>query len=90
DIEGATRIGDTIYWTGSLGNNKDGEYKARLDSARRRRMVPGGAGWCAAALDGAGRRRMVRGGAGLGAAGPDWVGLRLTGGLTVAVRDRVA
>lgn len=28
DIEGATRIGDTIYWTGSLGNNKDGEYKA--------------------------------------------------------------
>ncbi|WUQ57271.1 hypothetical protein OG340_33875 [Streptomyces virginiae] len=28
DIEGATRIGNTIYWTGSLGNNKDGEYKA--------------------------------------------------------------
>ncbi|MEU9946708.1 hypothetical protein AB0I08_42290, partial [Streptomyces lavendulae] len=28
DIEGATRIGDTVYWTGSLGNNKDGEYKA--------------------------------------------------------------
>lgn len=28
DIEGATRVGDTIYWTGSLGNNKDGEYKA--------------------------------------------------------------
>ncbi|WP_443333498.1 hypothetical protein [Streptomyces sp. MJM1172] len=28
DIEGGTRIGDTIYWTGSLGNNKDGEYKA--------------------------------------------------------------
>ncbi|MFF1372996.1 hypothetical protein [Streptomyces virginiae] len=27
DIEGATRIGNTIYWTGSLGNNKDGEYK---------------------------------------------------------------
>lgn len=27
DIEGATRVGDTIYWTGSLGNNKDGEYK---------------------------------------------------------------
>ncbi|MEU9142975.1 hypothetical protein [Streptomyces sp. NPDC048349] len=28
DIEGATRIGDTVYWTGSLGNNKDGAYKA--------------------------------------------------------------
>ncbi|MEV0844639.1 DUF3616 domain-containing protein [Streptomyces sp. NPDC049954] len=28
DIEGGTRVGDTIYWTGSLGNNKDGEYKA--------------------------------------------------------------
>lgn len=27
DIEGATRVGDTIYWTGSLGNNKDGVYK---------------------------------------------------------------
>ncbi|MET7679642.1 hypothetical protein [Streptomyces sp. NPDC005423] len=28
DIEGAARVGSTIYWTGSLGNNKDGEYKA--------------------------------------------------------------
>ncbi|WP_107048464.1 hypothetical protein [Streptomyces sp. NRRL S-87] len=28
DIEGAARVGDTIYWTGSLGNNKDGEYRA--------------------------------------------------------------
>jgi hypothetical protein len=28
DIEAGTRVGDTIYWTGSLGNNKDGEYKA--------------------------------------------------------------
>ncbi|WP_438315303.1 hypothetical protein ACSHWO_25655 [Streptomyces sp. HUAS TT3] len=28
DIEGGTLVGDTIYWTGSLGNNKDGEYKA--------------------------------------------------------------
>ncbi|WP_374103413.1 hypothetical protein [Streptomyces sp. MK37H] len=27
DIEGAARVGDTIYWTGSLGNNKDGEPK---------------------------------------------------------------
>lgn len=28
DIEGAARVGNTIYWTGSLGNNKDGEYKS--------------------------------------------------------------
>jgi hypothetical protein len=28
DIEGGARVGNTIYWTGSLGNNKDGEYKA--------------------------------------------------------------
>ncbi|MFE6872116.1 hypothetical protein ACFVFS_36935 [Kitasatospora sp. NPDC057692] len=27
DIEGATRVGNTVYWTGSLGNNKDGEIK---------------------------------------------------------------
>ncbi|MFD4789173.1 DUF3616 domain-containing protein [Streptomyces sp. NPDC058459] len=27
DIEGAARVGNTVYWTGSLGNNKDGEYK---------------------------------------------------------------
>ncbi|WP_372511282.1 DUF3616 domain-containing protein [Streptomyces cylindrosporus] len=28
DIEAGTLVGSTIYWTGSLGNNKDGEYKA--------------------------------------------------------------
>ncbi|MEU8696953.1 hypothetical protein AB0C61_04580 [Streptomyces sp. NPDC048680] len=28
DIEGAARVGNTIYWTGSLGNNKDGAYKS--------------------------------------------------------------
>ncbi|WP_395294539.1 hypothetical protein ACF9IK_14000 [Kitasatospora hibisci] len=28
DIEAAARVGDTIYWTGSLGNNKDGVIKA--------------------------------------------------------------
>lgn len=28
DIEAGTRVGNTIYWTGSLGNNKDGEYRA--------------------------------------------------------------
>ncbi|MFJ2777620.1 hypothetical protein [Kitasatospora sp. NPDC087315] len=27
DIEAATRVGDTVYWTGSLGNNKDGAVK---------------------------------------------------------------
>ncbi|WP_018545522.1 DUF3616 domain-containing protein [Streptomyces sp. LaPpAH-108] len=27
DIEGGTRVGNTVYWTGSLGNNKDGKYK---------------------------------------------------------------
>lgn len=27
DIEGGARVGNTIYWTGSLGNNKDGEPK---------------------------------------------------------------
>jgi hypothetical protein len=28
DIEGGTLVGNTVYWTGSLGNNKDGEYRA--------------------------------------------------------------
>ena len=28
DIESAARVGDTIYWLGSHGNNKDSEYKA--------------------------------------------------------------
>ncbi|MFG2636592.1 hypothetical protein ACGFX8_22405 [Streptomyces sp. NPDC048362] len=28
DIEGAARVGNTVYWTGSLGNNKDGAYRA--------------------------------------------------------------
>ncbi|MEU6018320.1 DUF3616 domain-containing protein [Streptomyces sp. NPDC047515] len=28
DIEAGARVGNTIYWTGSLGNNKDGVYKA--------------------------------------------------------------
>lgn len=27
DIEAATRVGDTIYWTGSLGNNKEGKLR---------------------------------------------------------------
>ncbi|MFF2523039.1 hypothetical protein [Streptomyces liangshanensis] len=28
DIEAGTRVGNTIYWNGSLGNNKDGKVKA--------------------------------------------------------------
>jgi hypothetical protein len=28
DIEAAARLGDTIYWTGSMGNNSDGSVKA--------------------------------------------------------------
>ncbi|MDA0181779.1 YncE family protein [Solirubrobacter phytolaccae] len=27
DIEAATRVGDTIYWSGSLGNNKEGKLR---------------------------------------------------------------
>ncbi len=27
DLEAAARVGDTIYWTGSMGNNKDGDLK---------------------------------------------------------------
>uniref|UniRef100_A0AAU2K0L4 DUF3616 domain-containing protein n=1 Tax=Streptomyces sp. NBC_00049 TaxID=2903617 RepID=A0AAU2K0L4_9ACTN len=32
DIEAAARVGDTVYWTGSLGNNKDGKYKAERNT----------------------------------------------------------
>src|SRR5581483_4006295 len=28
DIEAAARLGDTIYWTGSMGNNSTGQVKA--------------------------------------------------------------
>ncbi len=44
DIEGATRIGDTIYWTGSLGNNKDGEYKAPRNTVFTTMVSGSGAG----------------------------------------------
>ncbi|MYU50491.1 hypothetical protein GTY53_00255 [Streptomyces sp. SID7805] len=27
DMEAAARVGDTIYWTGSMGNNKSGKFK---------------------------------------------------------------
>ena len=32
DIEAAARVGNTIYWTGSHGNNKSGVYKAERDT----------------------------------------------------------
>ncbi|WP_424214380.1 hypothetical protein ACN20G_21195 [Streptomyces sp. BI20] len=43
DIEGATLVGDTIYWTGSLGNNKDGEYKAPRNSVFTTKLTGTGA-----------------------------------------------
>ncbi|MFE9482084.1 hypothetical protein ACFYNM_26180 [Streptomyces spororaveus] len=44
DIEGATRIGNTVYWTGSLGNNKDGEYKAPRNTVFTTTVSGSGAG----------------------------------------------
>ncbi|MEV7415101.1 hypothetical protein [Streptomyces sp. NPDC089919] len=44
DIEGAARVGDTIYWTGSLGNNKDGEYKADRNTVFTTKVTGSGAG----------------------------------------------
>ncbi|MEU4349822.1 hypothetical protein [Streptomyces sp. NPDC023838] len=44
DIEGAARVGDTIYWTGSLGNNKDGEYKADRNTVFTTTVTGSGAG----------------------------------------------
>ncbi|MYW66505.1 DUF3616 domain-containing protein [Streptomyces sp. SID8379] len=32
DIEGAARVGDLVYWIGSLGNNKRGAYKKQRDA----------------------------------------------------------
>lgn len=43
DIEGATRVGDTIYWTGSLGNTKDGTYKAERNTVFTTRVTGSGA-----------------------------------------------
>ncbi|UQX04911.1 DUF3616 domain-containing protein [Streptomyces sp. RerS4] len=43
DIEAATRVGDTIYWTGSLGNDKDGTYKADRDTVLTTRVTGSGA-----------------------------------------------
>ncbi|MFJ7197216.1 MULTISPECIES: DUF3616 domain-containing protein [unclassified Streptomyces] len=43
DIEGAARAGDTIYWTGSLGNNKDGEYKSPRNTVFTTKVTGSGA-----------------------------------------------
>ncbi|MGH4027448.1 hypothetical protein ACQB60_00780 [Actinomycetota bacterium Odt1-20B] len=43
DIEGAARVGDTIYWTGSLGNNKSGEYKAPRNTVFTTKVTGSGA-----------------------------------------------
>ncbi|MGW2821902.1 hypothetical protein ACWC24_12955 [Streptomyces sp. NPDC001443] len=43
DIEGATLVGDTVYWTGSLGNNKDGEYKADRNTVFTTKLTGSGA-----------------------------------------------
>jgi hypothetical protein len=44
DIEAGTLVGDTIYWTGSLGNNKDGEYKAPRNTVFTTTLTGSGAG----------------------------------------------
>ncbi|MFI5865774.1 hypothetical protein [Streptomyces sp. NPDC051546] len=44
DIEAAARVGDTVYWTGSLGNNKDGKYKAERNTVFTTRLTGTGAG----------------------------------------------
>ncbi|MGO4461262.1 hypothetical protein AB4039_28810, partial [Streptomyces sp. M-16] len=43
DIEAAARVGDTVYWTGSLGNNKDGKYKAERNTVLTTRITGSGA-----------------------------------------------
>ncbi|WP_328925064.1 hypothetical protein OG429_10695 [Streptomyces sp. NBC_00190] len=43
DIEAAARVGDTVYWTGSLGNNKDGEYKAERNTVFTTKITGSGA-----------------------------------------------
>ncbi|WP_420717776.1 hypothetical protein [Streptomyces sp. H27-S2] len=43
DIEAAARVGDTVYWTGSLGNNKDGKYKAERNTVFTTRITGSGA-----------------------------------------------
>ncbi|MFJ7207276.1 DUF3616 domain-containing protein [Streptomyces sp. NPDC098789] len=43
DIEAAARVGDTVYWTGSLGNNKDGKYKAERNTVFTTKITGSGA-----------------------------------------------
>ncbi|MCX4551814.1 DUF3616 domain-containing protein [Streptomyces sp. NBC_01387] len=43
DMEAAARVGDTIYWTGSLGNNKDGKYKPDRNRIFTTRVTGSGA-----------------------------------------------
>ncbi|MFF2010414.1 hypothetical protein ACFVWY_15255 [Streptomyces sp. NPDC058195] len=44
DIEAAARVGDTVYWTGSLGNNKDGVYKSPRNTVFTTTVTGSGAG----------------------------------------------
>lgn len=43
DIEAAARVGDTVYWTGSLGNNKDGKYKTERNTVFTTQVTGSGA-----------------------------------------------
>ncbi|MDJ0381330.1 hypothetical protein [Streptomyces sp. G-G2] len=43
DIEAAARVGDTVYWTGSLGNKKDGTYKAERNTVFTTKITGSGA-----------------------------------------------
>lgn len=43
DIEGGTLVGGTVYWTGSLGNNKDGEYKKDRNTVFTTKLTGSGA-----------------------------------------------
>ncbi|MFD8983281.1 hypothetical protein [Streptomyces sp. NPDC059564] len=43
DIEAAARVGDTVYWAGSLGNTKDGRFKAERDTVFTTRVTGSGA-----------------------------------------------
>ncbi|MFD7920842.1 hypothetical protein ACFV3R_16650 [Streptomyces sp. NPDC059740] len=44
DLEAGARVGDTVYWTGSMGNNKDGEYKPDRSTLLATTLTGSGAG----------------------------------------------
>ncbi|MFG2222303.1 DUF3616 domain-containing protein [Streptomyces sp. NPDC048644] len=44
DIEAAARVGDTIYWTGSMGNNKKGSYQPDRGTLFTTKVSGSGAG----------------------------------------------